>query len=88
MQRFEAIAFSTTNANPLFANAKLFGKEFNQLFICLAIDRRCLDANFQTLAMQAGKFIGTGFGLQMTEQYQSVVLPAKIGFRHLPCPKV
>jgi hypothetical protein len=26
--------------------------------------------------------------LQMTEQYQSVVLPAKIGFRHLPCPKV
>jgi hypothetical protein len=26
--------------------------------------------------------------LQVTEQYQSVVLPAKIGFRHLPCPKV
>ena len=88
MQRFEAIAFSTANFNLLLANAKLFGQEFDQLLICLAINRGRLDANLQSIAMQTGKFIGTGFGLQMTEQYQSVVLPAKIGFSHLPCPKV
>ena len=51
-----AVEFTTDNFYVTFADAKLAGEEFNQFGIGFAIDGRCLNAHFDGVAVEAGKF--------------------------------
>lgn len=56
------------NRNCIFSHTKLFGKEFNQMGIGLAVYRWGADTNFQTVATQTGELVLAGFWLQMAVQ--------------------
>ncbi len=57
------------------ADSELSGYKANQVLIGFAVDRRRLDPELQTVAVQANPFILAGFGLNMEVQRQNPLLP-------------
>jgi len=54
--------------NLTHGDAKLFCNKAGQMFIRLTINGRCRDPDFETIAVNTGKFIPGGARLQVTVQ--------------------
>jgi hypothetical protein len=57
------------------ADRKLIGDKCNQMLVGFAIDRRGLDSELQSFAVQSRPFILAGLGLDMEVQRQNSMLP-------------
>lgn len=62
--------------NITFGNTELTRKKPDQACVGGAIDRRCGDAQLETIPVDSGEFITTGAGLDAQVQNERIALPA------------
>src|SRR5690606_15565453 len=70
------IQLAAFQADLAFRHAEGLGQEGHEVGVRLAFHRRGGEADLQTVAVQAGKFVLAGLGLQVTGEDQILAVPA------------
>ena len=81
---FLTVQFAADQAYLAFGDAKRLGQKSHQVGIGLAFNRRGGEADFQTVTVQAGKFIAAGLGLQVTVENQVLAVPTEVAHQIRP----